>query len=157
MMFPHRHIHKYTFTSLDEKTQKQIDHILIDRRWHYIMLDVRSFRGADFYWSLSGGWKVRERWPVSKQVAQKFDGERFNLRNLNEPEVRKQCQIEIINRFAALKNLSDDEDINRTWENIKDKIKTSTKESLGLHELKQHKPWFDEECVGFFFRSTETD
>jgi len=23
------------------------------------------------------------------------------------------------------------------------------KESLGLHELNQNKPWFDEECLGF--------
>jgi hypothetical protein len=22
-------------------------------------------------------------------------------------------------------------------------------EGLGLHVLKQHKPWFDEECLGF--------
>ena len=36
-----------------------------------------------------------------------------------------------------------------TWGNIKDIIKTSAKESLGLHELKQNKPWFDEECLGF--------
>jgi len=34
--------------------------------------------------------KVRERLAVSKQAAQKFDGERFNLRKLNEQEVRKQ-------------------------------------------------------------------
>jgi len=27
-------------------------------------------------------------------------------------------------------------------------MKTSAKESLGLPELKQHKPWFDKECVG---------
>jgi len=40
------------------------------------------------------------------------------------------------------------EDINRAWENIKENIKTSAKESLGLQELKQHKPWFDEECLG---------
>jgi hypothetical protein len=70
------------------------------------------------------------------------------LRKLNELEVRKQYQIEITNRFAALENLSDDEDINRAWENIKVNIKTSAKESLGLHEMKQHKPWCDEECVG---------
>jgi len=31
--------------------------------------------------------KVRERLEVSKQAAQKFDGERFNLRKLNELEV----------------------------------------------------------------------
>jgi len=39
--------------------------------------------------------------------------------------------------------------MNRAWENIKENIKTSAKESLGVHELKQHKPWFDDECLGF--------
>ena len=34
-------------------------------------------------------------------------------------------------------------------ENIKENIKTSAKGSLGLHELKRHKPWFDKKCVGF--------
>jgi len=28
-------------------------------------------------------------------------------------------------------------------------IKTSAKDSLGLYELKQHKPWFDEERLLF--------
>jgi len=36
--------------------------------------------------------------------------------------------------------LSDDEEINRAWENIKENIKTSAKENLVLHELKQQKP-----------------
>ena len=49
-----------------------------------------------------------------------------------------------------MENFNNDEDVNRTWENIKENIKTSAKESLGLHELKQHNPWFDEECLGFF-------
>ena len=93
--------------------------------------------------------KVRERLAVGKQAARKFDRQRFNLRKLNEPEVREQYQIEIRNRFAALENLSDNEDIDRTWGNIKENIKTSAKESLGLHELKQNKPWFEEECLGF--------
>jgi len=71
--------------------------------------------------------KVRERLAVSKEAAQKFVGERFNLRQLNELEVRKQYQIEITNRFAALENLRDDEDINRDWENVKENIITSAK------------------------------
>jgi hypothetical protein len=70
---------------------------------------------------------------VSKQVAQKVDGVRFNLRKLNDPEVRKHYQIEITNIFAALENLSNGEDINRAWENIKEHIKTSDKESLELY------------------------
>jgi len=94
--------------------------------------------------------KVRERLAVSKQATRMFGGERFTLRKLNELEVRKQYRIEITNKFAALRNLSDDMDINRAWENIKKNIKTSAKESLGLQKLKQHKPWCDEECLGFF-------
>ena len=93
--------------------------------------------------------KVRERLAVSKQAAKRFDGERFNLRKLNELEVRKQYQIEVTNRSEALENLNDDKDINRACENIKEYIKTSAKGNLGLQESKQHKPWFDEECLGF--------
>jgi len=87
--------------------------------------------------------KVRGRLTVSKQAAQKCDVGRFNLRKLTEVEVRKLYQIKFPNRFVALENLCDSEDINRAWENIKGNIKTSAKESLGLYELKQHKPWFD--------------
>jgi hypothetical protein len=35
------------------------------------------------------------------------------------------------------------------WKNIREGIKPSAKESLRLYELKQHKPWFDEECLRF--------
>ena len=123
---------------------------MIDRRWHSSVIDVRSFRGAecdsDHYLVVA---TVRERLAISKQAAQSFYGERYKLRKLNELKVRKQYQTETTNRFAALKNLSYGEDIHRAWENINENIKTSTKQSLDLHELKQHKRWFDEECLGF--------
>jgi len=72
---------------------------------------------------------IRERLAVCKEAAQRFDRQRFNLRKLNEPEVREQYQIEITNRFAALVSLNDDEDVDRTWENIEENIQTSAKES----------------------------
>ena len=61
----------------------------------------------------------------------------FNVKELNELQMRKQYEIKISNRFADLNNLNDREDINRDWENNKGNIKTSAKESLSLHELKQ--------------------
>jgi len=138
-------LHKYTWTSPDGKTHNQIDHVLIGRRWHSSVLDVRSFRGddcdIDHYLVIA---KVMERLAVGKQAAQRFDRQRFNLRKCNEPEVREQNQIDITNGFAALENLNDVEEVNRTWKNIKENIQTS------VEELKQNKPWFDEECLGFF-------
>jgi len=130
-MFLHQDIDKYTWTSPDGKTHNQIDHILIETRWHSIILDIQSFRGAecDTNHCLVVA-KVRVRVAVSKQATKTFDGEKLNLRKLNELEVRKQYQIETTNRFAALGKLSDDKDINRAWKNIKENIKTSAKESL---------------------------
>jgi hypothetical protein len=76
---------------------------LVDRRWHSSILDVKSFRGADcdadHYLVFV---EVRERLSVGKCEAWKFGGERFNLKKLNELEVRKKYQIKITNRFAAM-------------------------------------------------------
>jgi hypothetical protein len=84
-MFPHRNIHKYTWTSPDVKTHNQIDHILVERRRHSNILDVRSDRAAvcdtDHYLVVA---KVRERLAVNKQRSHRFHMEKFNLKKLNE-------------------------------------------------------------------------
>jgi hypothetical protein len=98
---------------------------------------VQSFRGADcdtdHYLVVE---KVRERLAVIKLAAYKFVAERFNLKKLSELEVRKHYQIKISNRFAALETLNVSEDIHRAWENIKESMKISAKEILGLYERK---------------------
>jgi len=48
-----------------------------------------------------------------------------------------------------LGNLNASENIYKAWENIKENTTNSGKESLGLHKLKQNKPWFEEECLRF--------
>jgi hypothetical protein len=56
-MFPHRNLHKYTWTSPDGNIHNQIDNIPIDRRRYSSVLDVQSFRAADTDHYLSGAGK----------------------------------------------------------------------------------------------------
>jgi hypothetical protein len=70
---------------------------------------------------------------VNTEATQKFDVKGYNLRNLSELEVRKKYQIKISNRFAALKNLNDSEDINGTWENIEENNETSAEDRVLMH------------------------
>jgi hypothetical protein len=59
--------------------------------------------------------KIREKLSVSKQGVQKFHKESFSFRKA----VYCGSQTPVSNRFAALGNLDDDDDINRTWESIR--------------------------------------
>jgi hypothetical protein len=90
-VFPHRSIYKYTWTSPDRKTHYQTDQTLIDRRRHSGILDVRSFRGAncdsDHYLVVA---KVRDRRMVKTMAV-----EGFNLKQLNEGELKEQYQVAI--------------------------------------------------------------
>jgi hypothetical protein len=88
------------------ENHNQIDHILVDRRRHSNVLDVRSFRTADCdsdHYLVAA--KVRERLAVNKQRSQRSDMERFNLKKLNKEEGEEQYRIEVSNRFAVLEDL----------------------------------------------------
>jgi len=71
------------------------------------------------------------RLSVTKCKVQKLDMERFNLKSINEVEVKEQYQIKISNRFADLENLDDNDNLNfqQSMEKYYD-IKASTTESL---------------------------
>jgi hypothetical protein len=89
---------------------------------------------------------VRKRLAVSKWAAQKIGMERFNLKKLNKGRVKEQYQVTIRNKFAALKSLGDNGDINRAWDIIRENVHILPQEGLGYCELKHHKPQFGEEC-----------
>jgi hypothetical protein len=84
--------------------------------------------------------KLRERISVSKRARKKFDLERFDLKKVDDVEVKGKHQVKVSNRFAALESLGESFDINNDWENIRENIKTSAKDNLGYHRLKHNKP-----------------
>jgi len=55
--------------------------------------------------------EVREGRLVSKKTVEKLEVQRFNLKKLNELEVRKQYQMKISKRFAASRNVNYSKDI----------------------------------------------
>jgi hypothetical protein len=73
--------------SPDGKTHNQIDHILVDRRRHSILLVVRPVRATDcdteHYLVVA---KVRERLAVNKQGSHRFHVERFSLKKVTKVE-----------------------------------------------------------------------
>jgi hypothetical protein len=104
-MFPHRNIHKYTWTSPDWNTHNQIDRILIDRRRHSIVLDVRSFRAADC-----------------------DTGHYLVVANLGrDVECKEKHRVDVRNRFSGLEHLDTEVEISSTSEMIRENIKISAK------------------------------
>jgi hypothetical protein len=87
---------------------------------------------------------IRERLAVNKQGSHKFHMERFNLKNLNNIEVKEKYHVEVSNRFAALEDLEAGIEISSLGNNYN--IRISAKESQGCYVLKKHKPWIDEGC-----------
>jgi hypothetical protein len=93
--------------------------------------------------------KLKERISVSKRARQKCDLERFDLKNLDDVQIKEKYQVEVSNRFATLEILDESFDINNAWESIGENIKTSAKGNLRYHRLKHNKPWFDDVCSKF--------
>jgi hypothetical protein len=66
--------------------------------------------------------KVRERLAVNKQRSQIFHMERVYLKKLEEVEGKEQFHVGVSNRFAALKDLDAEVEINSAWETIRENI-----------------------------------
>jgi hypothetical protein len=79
-IFPNLNIHKFNWTSADGKTHNQTDHILIDRRQHSSILDVRWFRvknyNTEYYLMVVN--LCRDWQSINKKV--QVHTERFNLK-----------------------------------------------------------------------------
>jgi hypothetical protein len=82
---------------------------------------------------------VRNSPAISKRGAQKTEMGRFNLKKLNNGDVKEQYQIIIRNKFAALENSEDNGDNKRPWDNTRENVKILAKDSLRYCDSKHQK------------------
>lgn len=107
-IFPHKHIHKATWRSPDHRTENQIDHICISRKFRRSWRDVRVRRGAD----------------VSSDHHLIVTAVRLRLKKFTyakNKDTQAAFQISLSNRFQLLQGLMDDSetDLETQWEESK--------------------------------------
>ena len=142
-IFPHKEIHKTTWTSPDGRTENQIDHITIGRKWRRSLQDVRVKRGAD---AASDHHLVIAILKTKLKAYNDQAGRpshKFNVHILKERNKAEEFQIELRNKFSVLSHLTE-ETIEEQWQSMRETWKTTCQAVLGK-KTKKHKEWLTTE------------
>ncbi len=138
-LFPHKTTHKTTWMSPDSKTENQIGHITIGRKWRRSLHDVRTKRGAD---AASDHHLVMATLKIKLKAYNDQAGRpsfKFNVHCLKEKAKAEEFNVELRNRFSILSFLPD-ETIEDQWQILKEVWTTTCKKVLGKKTRKQ-KEW----------------
>ena len=110
-MFPHKEIHRYTWTSPNGQYHNQIDHMAVRSNFKRSVQDVRAYRGADCA-SDHNLVIAKTLLKLNRTGRRAVQVRRYETSKLNVPEIRKQFQLELKNRFSCLV-IEDDCDENK--------------------------------------------
>ena len=138
-LFPHKTIHKTTWVSPDGKTENQIDHITIGRKWRRSLHDVRVKRGADAasdHHLVVAVLKTKLK-AYNDQAAR--PSHKYNVHSLKENSKTEEFKIELRNKFSVLSQLPEDS-IEEHWHSLQETWTTTCKTVLGK-KTRKHKEW----------------
>ena len=147
--FPHKGIHKRTWSSPDGVTFNQIDHVLIDKRFATNILDIRSMRGAE---CSTDHYLVRIKYRsklIYNKVATNNKCVRYNMEMLKEESKKEIFKTKINENFKTdgrveMEDMAEQVDLN--WIKFKTDITKAAEEVIGFQGKRDKREWFDEEC-----------
>ena len=142
-VFPHKKIHKTTWISPDGKTENQIDHFTIGRKWRRSLHDVRVKRGAD---AASDHHLVvavvKTKLKAYKDQAGR-PSHKYNVHSLKEEVKADEFKVQLRNKFSMLSQLPD-QTVEEHWNSLRETWTTTCNEVLGKKKRK-HKEWITTE------------
>ena len=143
--FPHKTIHKLTWTSPDGQIKNQIDHVLVNKKFRTSVRDTRVFRGADVgsdHHLIKTYIKLKlKRAPKREQRRTRYDVER-----LKDGEVNKEFCLKLSNRYEMLETESTEENsdiLEQMSCNLEKAYNETAKEILG-NKRHRTKPWISQ-------------
>lgn len=150
-MFPHKDVHKYTWTSPDGQHCNQIDHMAVRPQFKRSVQDTRVHRGADA--GSDHNLVITKAKPRLNSTGKKQERTtRFEESRLRVPEIRQQFQLELRNRFSILQtsdqnDMGADDHQNSEQPDQSNKIKTAYTETAlkVLGHRKKCKSWISTE------------
>ena len=146
-VFPHRRIHKATWVSPDHRTENQIDHICIGRKFRRSMQVVRVQRGADAasdHHLVLAGMKMK----LKKREVKRTTRTQYNVDFLKDRLTTETFRLTVRNKYEALQDLLDEGnmDIETQWQQIKEMWTSTCSEVLGKKKYQQ-KDWISADTL----------
>ncbi|VDP28983.1 unnamed protein product [Schistosoma mattheei] len=131
-IFPHKRIHKTTWTSPDHTTQNQIDHVCINKKFRKTMEDVISKRGVDLaldHHLLVAKMKLK----LKKHWTTERTSQKFNTNLLRDTDRPNGFRIALSNRLQTFHHLLNRQETTmmKNWKGIKEAITSTWHEVLG--------------------------
>ena len=146
-VFPHRRIHKATWVSPDHRTENQIDHICIGRKFIRSMQDMRVQRGAgaasDHHLVLA-----RMKMKLKKREVKRSTRTKYNVDFLKDRLTTETFRLTVRNKYEALQELLDEGnmDTDTQWQQIKEMWTSTCSEVLGKKKYQQ-KDWISADTL----------